>query len=84
MGKHDEEPSDNNGGVPEAMVDRMCALACGCDALVQALDCMRTAVKADPDSGLAFIEGMLDVLLFSAERVQQDAQLLVEEAGRIS
>lgn len=84
MGKHEAESSGDCYCVPEVMADRMCALACGCDALVQALDCMRTAVRADPDSGLAFVGGMLEILLFSAERVQQDAQLLVDEAGSMS
>ena len=70
-------------GVPERLVDNMVTVALGCDALVQALECMRTAVRADPDGGLAFVEGMLDVLLFSAERMQSEAQELVEEAGRL-
>lgn len=70
------------GGLTISMVDRMVEIAIGCDALSQALDCMRTAVRADPDSGLSFVGGMLDVLLFSAERVQLEAKALVEDAGR--
>lgn len=69
--------------VPDCMVERMVAVASGCDAMVQALDCLRTAVKADMDGGLPFVGGMLDVLLFSAERVQIEAQVLVEEAGKL-
>lgn len=65
------------------MVENAVAVALGCDALVKALECMRTAVRADPDGGLAFVDGMLDVLLFSAERVQFEAQELVEEIGRL-
>ena len=71
-----------SGRLPIGMVDRMVEIAMGCDALSQALDCMRAAVRADPDSGLSFVGGMLDVLLFSAERVQLEAKALVEDVGR--
>lgn len=70
-------------GVPDCMVERMVDVATGCDAMVQALDCLRVAVRADADGGLSFVEGMLDVLLFSAERVQLEARALVEEAGEL-
>ena len=69
--------------LPESMVDRMGTVALGCDALVQALDCLRTAARADRDGGLSFVEGTLGVILFSAECVQREAQTLVEEAGRL-
>lgn len=68
--------------MPDRMVENMVVVALGCDAMVQALECLRTAVRADRDGGLAFVGGMLDVLLFSAERVQFEARELVEEVGR--
>lgn len=77
-----EEGEAGNGGLTIAMVDRMVEVAMGCDALSQALDCMRTAVRADPDGGLSFVDGMLDVLLFSAERVRLEAKALVEDIGQ--
>lgn len=70
--------------VSDCMVERMVVVATGCDAMVQALDCLRVAVRADADGGLSFVEGTLDVLLFSAERVQLEARVLVEEAGELT
>ena len=80
----ERESDEEDCRVPEEMVAHMVAVAVGCDALVQALDCMRAAVRADPDGGLSFVDGMLEVMLFSAERVQNEARELVEEAGRLS
>lgn len=71
------------GCMPDEMVDRMVEVATGCDAMTQALECLHTAVKADRDGGLSFVEGMLEVLLFTAAHVQTEAQTLVEEAGRM-
>lgn len=69
--------------LPDELVDRMVAVATGCDAMTQALECLRTAVQADRDDGLSFVTGMLEILLFAAAHVQTEAQALVEEAGRM-
>ena len=65
------------------MVERIVTVAMGCDAITQALECLHAAVRADRDGGLSFVAGMLDILQFSAVRVQMEAQALVEEAGRM-
>lgn len=69
--------------LPDEMVDRMVAVAMGCDAMTQALECLHTAVQADRDDGLSFVTGMLEIMRYSAVRVQSEAQVLIEEAGRM-
>lgn len=69
--------------MPDEMVDRMVEVATGCDAMTQALECLHTAVQADRDDGLSFVTGMLEIMRYSAVRVQSEARALVEEAGRM-